>query len=153
MGSFLGVARGSDEPPKLIVMKYTPAKKTESDGLLALVGKGITFDSGGISLKLGENMELMQYDMSGAATVNGTMRAIAQLKPSVPVLAVAPSFEDVPSVKDTKPRYILRAKTEKTIEDSNTDAAGRLILADAIAYANKRRATQIIDMPTLTAAL
>jgi len=153
MGSFLGVTRGSDEPPKLIVLKYTPAKKTKSDGLLALVGKGITFDSGGISLKPGENMELMKYDMSGAATVIGTMRAIAQLKPSIPVLGVAPCCENLPSGKATKPGDILRAMTGKTIEVINTDAEGRLILADAIAYAKKLGATQIIDMATLTGAV
>ena len=153
MGSFLGVSRGSDEPPKLIVLKYTPPKKPKSDGLLALVGKGITFDSGGISLKPGENMELMKYDMTGAATVIGTMRAIAQLKPSVPVLGVAPCCENLPSGKATKPGDILRAMTGKTIEVINTDAEGRLILADAIAYAKKLGATQIIDMATLTGAV
>ncbi len=153
MGSFLGVARGSDEPPKLIVLKYTPPKKTKSGGLLALVGKGITFDSGGISLKPGENMELMKYDMTGAATVIGTMRAIAQLKPSIPVLGVAPCCENLPSGKATKPGDILRAMTGKTIEVINTDAEGRLILADAIAYAKKLGATQIIDMATLTGAV
>ena len=153
MGSFLGVARGSDEPPKLIVLKYTPPKKTKGDGLLALVGKGITFDSGGISLKPGENMELMKYDMTGAATVIGTMRAIAQLKPSVPVLGVAPCCENLPSGKATKPGDVLRAMTGKTIEVINTDAEGRLILADAIAYAKKLGATQIIDMATLTGAV
>jgi leucyl aminopeptidase len=153
MGSFLGVSRGSDEPPKLIVLKYTPSKRTKSDGLLALVGKGITFDSGGISLKPGENMELMKYDMTGAATVIGTMRAIAQLKPSVPVLGVAPCCENLPSGKATKPGDVLRAMTGKTIEVINTDAEGRLILADGIAYAKKLGATQIIDMATLTGAV
>lgn len=153
MGSFLGVARGSEEPPKLIVLKYTPPKKVKSDGLLALVGKGITFDSGGISLKPGENMELMKYDMSGAATVMGTMRAIAQLKPSVPVLGIAPCCENLPSGKATKPGDVLRAMTGKTIEVINTDAEGRLILADGIAYAKKLGATQIIDMATLTGAV
>ena len=153
MGSFLGVARGSDEPPKLIILKYTPPKKAKSDELLALVGKGITFDSGGISLKPGENMELMKYDMTGAATVIGTMRAIAQLKPSVPVLGVAPCCENLPSGKATKPGDVLRAMTGKTIEVINTDAEGRLILADAIAYAKKLGATQIIDMATLTGAV
>ncbi|HXT63415.1 MAG TPA: leucyl aminopeptidase [Pyrinomonadaceae bacterium] len=153
MGSFLGVSVGSDEPPKLIVLKYTPPKKVKSDGLLALVGKGITFDSGGISLKPGENMELMKYDMTGAATVMGTMRAIAQLKPSVPVLGVAPCCENLPSGKATKPGDVLRAMTGKTIEVINTDAEGRLILADAIAYAKKLGATQIIDMATLTGAV
>jgi leucyl aminopeptidase len=154
MGSLLGVARGSDEPPKMIVLKYEPSKFRKSKGdLLALVGKGITFDSGGISLKPGENMELMKYDMTGAATVIGTMRAIAQLKPSIPVLGVAPCSENLPSGKATKPGDILRAMTGKTIEVINTDAEGRLVLADAIAYAKKLGATKIIDMATLTGAV
>ena len=154
MGSLLGVARGSDEPPKLIIMKYQPSRfRGKKDDLLALVGKGVTFDSGGISLKPGENMELMKYDMTGAATVIGTMRAIAQLKPSVPVLGVAPCTENLPSGKATKPGDVLRAMTGKTIEVINTDAEGRLILADAIAYAKKLGATRIIDMATLTGAV
>ncbi|HYV24641.1 MAG TPA: leucyl aminopeptidase [Pyrinomonadaceae bacterium] len=154
MGSLLGVARGSDEPPKLIIMKYQPSRfRGKQNGLLALVGKGVTFDSGGISLKPGENMELMKYDMTGAATVIGTMRAIAQLKPSIPVLGVAPCTENLPSGKATKPGDVLRAMTGKTIEVINTDAEGRLILADAIAYAKKLGATKIIDMATLTGAV
>lgn len=154
MGSLLGVARGSDEPPKLIVLKYEPSRFRSRKGeLLALVGKGITFDSGGISLKPGENMELMKYDMTGAATVIGTMRAIAQLKPSIPVLGVAPCSENLPSGKATKPGDVLRAMTGKTIEVINTDAEGRLVLADAIAYARKLGATRIIDMATLTGAV
>jgi leucyl aminopeptidase len=154
MGSLLGVSRGSDEPPKLIVMKYEPRKATgKKAGLLALVGKGITFDSGGISLKPGENMELMKYDMTGAATVIGAMQAIAQLKPSIPVLGIAPCSENLPSGKATKPGDVLTAMTGKTIEVINTDAEGRLVLADAIAYARKLGATQIIDMATLTGAV
>jgi len=154
MGSLLGVARGSDEPPKMIVLKYQPPGLRSSKGdLLALIGKGITFDSGGISLKPGENMELMKYDMTGAATVIGTMRAIAQLKPPVPVLGVAPCSENLPSGKATKPGDVLRAMTGKTIEVINTDAEGRLVLADAIAYAKKLGATKIIDMATLTGAV
>jgi len=154
MGSLLGVSRGSDEPPKLIVMKYQPSRFRSKKGeLLALVGKGITFDSGGISLKPGENMELMKYDMTGAATVIGTMQAIAQLKPSVAVLGVAPCSENLPSGKATKPGDVLTAMTGKTIEVINTDAEGRLVLADAIAYAKKLGATRIIDMATLTGAV
>ena len=155
MGSLLGVSRGSDEPPRLIVMKYEPGRgnRRKQNGLLALVGKGITFDSGGISLKPGENMELMKYDMSGAATVIGAMQAIAQLKPSIPVLGVAPCSENLPSGKATKPGDVLTAMTGKTIEVINTDAEGRLVLADAIAYARKLGATQIIDMATLTGAV
>jgi leucyl aminopeptidase len=154
MGSLLSVSRGSDEPAKLIILKYTPVNKTaEGDGLLAFVGKGITFDSGGISLKPGENMELMKYDMTGGATVMGAMRAIGQLKPSIPVLGVIPCAENLPSGKATKPGDVVRAMTGKTIEVINTDAEGRLILADAIAYAKKLGATTIVDMATLTGAV
>jgi leucyl aminopeptidase len=155
MGSLLSVARGSEEPPKLISLKYTPLYLNEaSQGeLLAFVGKGITFDSGGISLKPGENMELMKYDMTGGATVLGAMRAIAQLKPPIQVLGLAPCAENMPSGKATKPGDVVKAMTGKTIEVINTDAEGRLILADAIAYAKKLGATRIIDMATLTGAV
>ncbi|MGI9069106.1 MAG: leucyl aminopeptidase [Pyrinomonadaceae bacterium] len=154
MGSLLSVARGSDEPGKLIVLKYTPPNVIEeSEGLLAFVGKGITFDSGGISIKPGENMELMKYDMSGGATVMGAMRAIGQLKPPIPVLGVIPCAENLPSGKATKPGDVVRAMTGKTIEVINTDAEGRLVLADAIAYAKKLGATRIVDMATLTGAV
>lgn len=154
MGSLLSVSRGSDEPAKLIILKYTPAHAVQKDGeLLAFVGKGITFDSGGISLKPGENMELMKYDMTGGATVMGAMRAIAQLKPSIPVLGVMPCSENLPSGKATKPGDVVRAMTGKTIEVINTDAEGRLVLADAIAYAKKLGATTIVDMATLTGAV
>jgi leucyl aminopeptidase len=153
MGSLLSVARGSDEPAKLIILKYTPESPIKSDGLLAFVGKGVTFDSGGISLKPGENMELMKYDMTGGATVIAAMQAIAQLKPPIPVLGVVPATENLPSGKATKPGDVVRAMTGKTIEVINTDAEGRLILADAIAYAKKLGATRIIDMATLTGAV
>ena len=154
MGSLLSVARGSDQPAKLIILKYTPANvDADNKELLAFVGKGVTFDSGGISLKPGENMELMKYDMTGAATVMGAMRAIAQLKPPIPILGVAPCTENLPSGKATKPGDVVKAMTGKTIEIINTDAEGRLILADAIAYAKKLGATKIIDMATLTGAV
>jgi leucyl aminopeptidase len=160
MGALLSVARGSDELPKLIVLKYTPAGTgqqgvaKDGDGeLLALVGKGITFDTGGISLKPGENMELMKYDMTGGATVLGVMRAIAQLKPPIPVLGVVPSAENMPSGKATKPGDVVRAMNGKTIEVINTDAEGRLILADAICYARKLGATRVVDLATLTGAV
>ncbi len=154
MGSLLSVSHGSDQPAKLIILKYTPANYDESNKeLLTFVGKGVTFDSGGISLKPGENMELMKYDMTGGATVMGAMRAIAQLKPPIPVLGVAPCTENLPSGKATKPGDVVRAMTGKTIEIINTDAEGRLILADAIAYAKKLGATRIIDMATLTGAV
>ncbi len=154
MGSLLSVTRGSEEPAKLIILKYAPPSADEAkNGLLAFVGKGVTFDSGGISLKPGESMELMKYDMTGGATVIGAMRAIGQLKPSIPVLGVIPCTENLPSGKATKPGDVVRAMTGKTIEVINTDAEGRLILADAIAYAKKLGATTIIDMATLTGAV
>lgn len=154
MGSLLSVSRGSEEPAKLIVVKYTPAGgNLDGNELLAFVGKGITFDSGGISLKPGESMELMKYDMTGGATVLGAMRAIAQLKPGLPVLGVVPCSENLPSGKATKPGDVVTAMTGKTIEVINTDAEGRLILADAIAYAKKLGATKVIDMATLTGAV
>ena len=155
MGSLLSVSHGSDQPAKLIVLKYTPAEATApvEGELLAFVGKGITFDSGGISLKPGENMELMKYDMTGGATVMGAMRAIAQLKPTISVLGIAPCAENLPSGKATKPGDVVRAMTGKTIEVINTDAEGRLILADAIAYAKKLGATTVVDLATLTGAV
>jgi leucyl aminopeptidase len=154
MGSLLSVSRGSDQPAKLIILKYTPTTPpSDSKELLAFVGKGVTFDSGGISLKPGESMELMKYDMTGGATVMGAMRAIAQLKPPIPILGVAPCTENLPSGKATKPGDVVKAMTGKTIEIINTDAEGRLILADAIAYAKKLGATTLIDMATLTGAV
>jgi leucyl aminopeptidase len=156
MGALLSVSHGSEEDAKLIILKYTPrdAPTTQDEGdLLAFVGKGITFDSGGISLKPGENMELMKYDMSGGATVLGAMRAIAQLKPSIPVLGVVPASENLPSGKATKPGDVVTAMSGKTIEIINTDAEGRLVLSDAICYAKKLGATRIVDMATLTGAV
>jgi leucyl aminopeptidase len=155
MGALLSVSRGSEEDAKLIILKYTPRDATAKDeeNLLALVGKGITFDSGGISLKPGENMELMKYDMTGGATVLGAMRAVAQLKPSIPVLGVVPASENLPSGKATKPGDVVTAMSGKTIEIINTDAEGRLVLSDAICYAKKLGAKRIIDMATLTGAV
>jgi leucyl aminopeptidase len=155
MGALLSVSHGSEEDAKLIILKYTPRDApTQDEGdLLAFVGKGITFDSGGISLKPGENMELMKYDMTGGATVLGAMRAIAQLKPSIPVLGVVPASENLPSGKATKPGDVVTAMSGKTIEIINTDAEGRLVLSDAICYAKKLGATRIIDMATLTGAV
>lgn len=154
MGSLLSVSLGSEQPAKLIVLRYTPAKSTaKKDELLALVGKGITFDTGGISLKPGENMDAMKYDMSGGATVLGAMRAIALLKPSVPVLGIVAAVENMPDGKATRPSDVVTASNGKTIEILNTDAEGRLILADAVAYAEKLGATKIVDMATLTGAV
>ena len=154
MGSLLSVSKGSEEPAKLIVLRYTPAKNTAKKGeMLALVGKGITFDTGGISLKPGEGMEAMKYDMSGGATVLGTMRAIAMLKPTVPVIGVVAAVENMPDGRASRPSDVVTAMNGKTIEILNTDAEGRLILADAVAYAEKQGATRIVDMATLTGAV
>jgi len=154
MGSLLSVSLGSDQPAKLIVLRYTPSKNTAKKGdLLALVGKGITFDTGGISLKPGEGMDAMKYDMSGGATVIGTMRAIALLKPPVPVIGVIAAVENMPDGKASRPSDVVTASNGKTIEILNTDAEGRLILADAVAYAEKQGATRIVDMATLTGAV
>ena len=154
MGSLLSVSKGSEEPAKLIVLRYTPERAAKKNGdLLALVGKGITFDTGGISLKPGEGMDAMKYDMSGGATVIGTMRAIAMLKPSVPVLGVIAAVENMPDGKASRPSDVVTASNGKTIEILNTDAEGRLILADAVAFAEKQGATRIVDMATLTGAV
>ncbi len=153
MGSLLSVSLGSEQPAKLIVLKYTPAKPAKKQGLLALVGKGITFDTGGISLKPGENMDAMKYDMSGGATVLGTMRAIGLLKPSIPVLGIVAAVENMPDGKASRPADVVTAMNGKTIEILNTDAEGRLILADAVAYAERLGATEIVDMATLTGAV
>ncbi|HMQ02847.1 MAG TPA: leucyl aminopeptidase [Pyrinomonadaceae bacterium] len=154
MGSLLSVTKGSDQPAKMIVLRYSPAKSTARKGeLLALVGKGITFDTGGISLKPGEGMDAMKYDMSGGATVLGAMRAIALLKPTVPVLGIVAAVENMPDGKASRPSDVVTACNGKTIEILNTDAEGRLILADAVAYAEKQGATRIVDMATLTGAV
>ncbi|HEY8560852.1 MAG TPA: leucyl aminopeptidase [Pyrinomonadaceae bacterium] len=154
MGSLLSVSIGSEQPAQLIVLRYEPKKSTARDGeLLALVGKGITFDTGGISLKPGEGMDAMKYDMSGGASVVGAMRAIGLLKPSVPVIGVVAAVENMPDGKATRPSDIVTAMNGKTIEILNTDAEGRLILADAVAYAEQQGATKIIDMATLTGAV
>jgi leucyl aminopeptidase len=151
MGAFLGVAQGSAEPPKMIVLTYTP--KTESKETIAIVGKGITFDTGGISIKPSDGMEKMKYDMAGGATTIGAMRAIAQLKPSVKVIGVVPATENMPGGRAQRPGDVVRAMSGKTIEVINTDAEGRLILADAVTYARKLGATRIIDLATLTGAV
>ena len=154
MGSLLSVANGSDQPAKMIVLRYTPSKSTAKKGeLLALVGKGITFDTGGISIKPAEGMEAMKYDMSGGATVIGTMRAIALLKPTIPILGVVAAVENMPGGSASRPSDIVTASNGKTVEILNTDAEGRLVLADAVAYAEKQGATRIVDMATLTGAV
>ncbi|MFT3744679.1 MAG: leucyl aminopeptidase [Pyrinomonadaceae bacterium] len=154
MGSLMSVSHGSSQPAKLIVLKYTPVKSTAKKGeLIGLVGKGITFDTGGISIKPAEGMDAMKYDMSGGGTVLGTMRAIALLKPSVPVIGVVAAVENMPDGNASRPSDVVTAMNGKTIEILNTDAEGRLILADAVAYAEKQGATKIVDMATLTGAV
>ena len=150
MGSLLGVSRGSDEPATLSVLTYKgdPA----SSEVLALVGKGLTFDSGGISIKPAENMHEMKYDMSGGAGVIAAMWAIGKLRPKLNVIGLVPSSENLPGPLAMKPGDILTAMNGKTIEVINTDAEGRLILADALCYARKLGATKIVDAATLTGA-
>jgi len=151
MGAFLGVAQGSAEPAKIIVLTYSP--KTESAETIAIVGKGVTFDTGGISIKPSDGMEKMKYDMAGGATTIGAMRAIAQLKPSVKIIGIVPTTENMPGGRAQRPGDVVRAMSGKTIEVINTDAEGRLILADAVAYARKLGATKIVDLATLTGAV
>ncbi len=152
MGALLGVAQGSAEPPALIVMEYKPAKPS-GDTRLALIGKGVTFDTGGISIKPSEGMEKMKYDMCGAAAVIGAMQAIAQLKPSVTVLGIVPTVENMPGSKAQRPGDIVTSLSGKTIEILNTDAEGRLILCDAITYAKQLGCTHMVDAATLTGAI
>lgn len=150
MGSFLGVARGAKEPLKFIAMRYNYARSKKTIGL---VGKGITFDSGGLSLKTAVGMEHMKYDMSGAAAVICAMQVIGILKPKVSVLAVVAATENMPGDNALHPGDVLTSMNGKTIEVNNTDAEGRLILADAITYAIKEGADEIIDIATLTGAV
>ncbi|MGA8668630.1 MAG: leucyl aminopeptidase [Terracidiphilus sp.] len=152
MGAFWGVSQGSEEPPALIVLRYEPEGK-EDGPILGLVGKGITFDTGGISIKPGDNMEKMKYDMAGGAAMLGAMRAIAQLKPKVRVIAVVCASENMPDGKAYKPGDVLTAMSGKTIDIINTDAEGRLVLADGLCYAKKLGATHLIDAATLTGAI
>jgi leucyl aminopeptidase len=153
MGALIGVAQGSAEPPRVIVVRYTPANPKPGAPVLGLVGKAVTFDTGGISIKPSTNMEKMKYDMGGGATMLGTMRALAALKPSVPVIAVIPATENMPGGRAQKPGDVQVAMSGKTIEVINTDAEGRLILADGICYARKLGCTHLIDAATLTGAI
>jgi leucyl aminopeptidase len=151
MGAFWSVSQGSAEPPALIVLKYEPEGVTEGP-VLGLVGKGITFDTGGISIKPADNMEKMKYDMAGGAAMIGAMRAIALLKPKVRVIGIVCAAENMPDGKAQKPGDVQTAMSGKTIEIINTDAEGRLVLADGIAYARSLGATHLIDAATLTGA-
>jgi leucyl aminopeptidase len=153
MGALLGVAAGSEEPPALIVVRYRPGSAPESGAHLGLIGKGITFDTGGISIKPSENMDKMKYDMAGGAAVLGAMRALAQLKPPVAVTALVPAVENMPGGRAQRPGDIVTTLSGKTVEVLNTDAEGRLILADAITYAKRLGCTHLVDAATLTGAI
>ena len=153
MGALLSVAQGSVEPPRMIVITYTPANPKPGAPVIGLVGKAVTFDTGGISIKPADGMEKMKYDMAGGATMLGVMRALANLKPNVRVICVVPATENMPGGKAQKPGDIQTAMSGKTIEVLNTDAEGRLILADGIHYAKQLGATHLIDAATLTGAV
>jgi leucyl aminopeptidase len=151
MGALLGVSQGSCQPPKFIILRYKGKKGAGVD--LALLGKGITFDSGGISLKPSEKMEEMKTDMAGGAAVLAAMSAIAQLKPAINVIAMVPATENLPGGGALKPGDVITAITGKTIEIISTDAEGRLILADALGYASGLGVKNIVDVATLTGAV
>ena len=151
MGALLGVAQGSQQPPKFIVLRYKGGDSKETD--MALIGKGITFDSGGISIKPSEGMGEMKGDMAGGAAVMAAISAIAQLKPKTNVMALIPATENLPGGSALKPGDILTAMDSKTIEIISTDAEGRLALADALGYAKKHGAKSIVDVATLTGAM
>ena len=153
MGALLSVAQGSVEPPRMIVVTYTPASPKPGAPVIGLIGKAVTFDTGGISIKPSDGMEKMKYDMAGGATMLGVMRALAALKPNVKVICVVPSTENMPGGRAQKPGDIQTAMSGKTIEVLNTDAEGRLILADGIHYAKQLGATHLIDAATLTGAI
>ncbi len=151
MGSFLSVSRGSDEPAQFVVLRH---RGREGDGFdLALVGKGITFDSGGISLKDPQDMHLMKYDMSGAAAVLAAAGVVARLKMPLNLIAIAPCTENLPGGHATKPGDVVTSMSGKTVEVINTDAEGRLVLIDGISYAQREGATRVVDVATLTGAI
>src|ERR1700674_5497774 len=152
MGAFWGVAQGSDEPPALIVLRYDPVGAADKIHL-GLVGKAVTFDTGGISIKPADGMEKMKYDMAGGATMIGVMRAIALLKPKVKVTAIICATENMPSGKAQKPGDVQIAMSGKSIEIINTDAEGRLVLADGLCYARQLGCTHLVDAATLTGAI
>ena len=151
MGMILGVAQGSVEPPRLVVMKYSPAEAT-SRPVLGLVGKGVTFDTGGISIKPSESMDQMKHDMGGGAAVVGAMRAIAALQLPIRVIGIVPMVENMPGGRATRPGDVLVSGCGKTVEVLNTDAEGRLILGDALWHARQLGATHLVDVATLTGA-
>jgi leucyl aminopeptidase len=150
MGSFLAVAQGSEEPPRFIVARYDGAAKTQAP--VVLVGKGITFDTGGISLKPGAEMDEMKFDMCGAASVLGTLAAVASLKARVNVVVLVPTCDNMPSGRAVKPGDVVTSMSGQTVEILNTDAEGRLILCDALTYAERFKPAVVVDVATLTGA-
>ncbi len=150
MGGVLAVAKGSKEPPRFIILQYKSGKRNAQK--IALVGKGVTFDSGGISIKPGDRMEEMKFDMSGAAAVLGAIKAVSELSLPVDVVALVPAVENLPDANALKPGDVITARSGKTIEVINTDAEGRIILADALTYARKFKPDVVIDLATLTGA-
>ncbi|MCL6483388.1 MAG: leucyl aminopeptidase, partial [Janthinobacterium lividum] len=150
MGSFLSVTNGSEQPPKFIVLKHMGGKA--KDAPVVLVGKGITFDTGGISLKAGPGMDEMKYDMCGAASVLGTFRAIGEMNLKLNVIGVIAACENMPSGRATKPGDVVTSMNGLTIEVLNTDAEGRLVLCDALTYAERFKPAVVVDIATLTGA-
>ncbi len=155
MGALLGVARGSAEPPAVIVLRYRPREPQDAGGgvRLGLVGKAVTFDTGGISIKPSAEMDRMKYDMAGGAAAIGAMQAVAALQPPAPVTAVIPSVENMPGGAAQRPGDVVTTMSGKTVEVLNTDAEGRLILADALTYAQRQGCTHLVDAATLTGAV
>ncbi len=152
MGAFLAVARGSRQPPKLIILEHRGARKKDAPPVV-LVGKGVTFDTGGISLKPAAEMDEMKYDMCGAASVLGTMKAVALMKLPINVVGIVPATENMPGGNAVKPGDIVTTMSGKTVEILNTDAEGRLILCDALTYAERYKPAAVVDVATLTGAM
>ena len=152
MGAFLGVAQGSVEPPALIVLRYEPAGAPKDGPVLGLVGKGITFDTGGISIKPAAEMDEMKFDMCGAASVIGTMRAIAEMRLHLNVVGIVAAAENMPDGAASKPGDIVTTMSGQTVEILNTDAEGRLVLCDALTYAERYEPRAVLDIATLTGA-
>ncbi len=154
MGMFMAVGRGSDNPPQFIALRSGAEGSTDSRGrLLAMVGKGVTFDSGGISIKPADHMEEMKMDKTGACTVLAAIATVARLAPGLPLLAVAPAVENMPGPHSARPGDVVRALNGKVVEVNNTDAEGRLILGDALTWAEQQGATHLVDVATLTGAV
>jgi leucyl aminopeptidase len=152
MGALLGVGQGATHEPRLIAVRLPGWEKASPERRLAIVGKGVCFDSGGISIKPAEKMEEMKHDKSGAAAVIAAIRTLARIAPDAPVMAVAPMVENMPGGNAQRPGDVVKAMNGKTIEVTNTDAEGRLILADALHWAETQGATHLVDVATLTGA-